>query len=38
VTTAMVVTVAVLATLYLGLAPSHIIGIVLSQNLMLSAR
>jgi NADH-quinone oxidoreductase subunit N len=38
VTTAMVVTVAVLATLYLGLAPSHILGIVLSQNLMLSAR
>jgi NADH-quinone oxidoreductase subunit N len=38
VTTAMVVTVAVLATLYLGLAPSHIIGIVLSQNLILSAR
>ncbi len=38
VTAAMVVTVAVLATLYLGLAPNHIIGIVLNQNLMLSAR
>jgi NADH-quinone oxidoreductase subunit N len=38
VTTAMVVAVTVLATLYLGLAPNHIIGIVLSQNLMLSAR
>jgi NADH-quinone oxidoreductase subunit N len=38
VTTATVVAVAVLATLYLGLAPNHIIGIVLSQNLMLSTR
>jgi NADH-quinone oxidoreductase subunit N len=38
VTSAMVVTVAVLATLYLGLAPNHVLGIVLSQNLMLSAR
>jgi len=37
-TAAMVVTVAVLATLYLGLYPNHILGIVLSQNLILSAR
>lgn len=38
VTTAMVVAVTVLATLYLGLAPTHVIAIALSQNLMLSAR
>lgn len=38
ITTAMVVAVAVLATLYLGLAPSHVIGIALTQHLMLSAR
>ena len=37
-TAAMVVVVAALATLYLGLAPNHILGIVLSQNLILSAR
>jgi NADH-quinone oxidoreductase subunit N len=37
-TAAMVVTVAVLITLYLGLLPNHILGIVLSQPLMLSAR
>jgi NADH-quinone oxidoreductase subunit N len=37
-TAAMVVAVAVAMTLYLGLAPSHILGIVLSQPLMLSAR
>jgi len=37
-TAAMVVTVAALITLYLGLAPNHILGIVLSQNLMLSSR
>jgi len=37
-TAAMVVTVAAIITLYLGLAPNHILGIVLSQNLMLSAR
>jgi NADH-quinone oxidoreductase subunit N len=37
-TAAMVVTVAALVTLYLGLAPNHILGIVLSQPLMLSAR
>lgn len=37
-TAAMVVTVAALITLYLGLAPNHILGIVLSQPLMLSAR
>ncbi len=38
VTSALVVAVAVLATLYLGLAPNHIIGIALSQGLMLSSR
>lgn len=38
ITTAMVVAVTVLATLYLGLAPSHVIGIALTQHLMLSAR
>jgi NADH-quinone oxidoreductase subunit N len=38
VTAAMVVAVAVLATLYLGLAPNHVLGLVLSQGLMLSAR
>ncbi len=37
-TAAMVVTVAALITLYLGLAPNHILGIVLSQPLMMSAR
>jgi NADH-quinone oxidoreductase subunit N len=37
-TAAMVVVVAVLATLYLGLMPNHVLGIVLSQNLILSAR
>ncbi len=34
----MVVTVTVLATLYLGLMPNHVLGIVLSPNLNLSAR
>jgi hypothetical protein len=33
-----VVAVAAIITLYLGLAPNHILGIVLSQNLLLSAR
>jgi NADH-quinone oxidoreductase subunit N len=37
-TSAMVVAVTTLATLYLGLFPNHVLGIVLSQNLMLSAR
>jgi NADH-quinone oxidoreductase subunit N len=37
-TAAMVVVVAALATLYLGLLPNHVLGIVLSQNLILSAR
>lgn len=37
-TAAMVVVVTVLATLYLGLAPNHILGIVQTQNLILSAR
>jgi NADH-quinone oxidoreductase subunit N len=37
-TSAMVVAVATLATLYLGLFPNHVLGIVLSQNLMLSSR
>jgi NADH-quinone oxidoreductase subunit N len=37
-TAAMVVAVAVLATLYLGLAPNHVLGIVQTQNLILSAR
>jgi len=37
-TAAMVVIVAVAATLYLGLFPNHVLGIVLSQNLLLSAR
>src|SRR6201987_3503620 len=37
-TAAMVVVVAALATLYLGLMPNHVLGIVLSQNLILSAR
>jgi len=36
-TAAMVVAVAAIITLYLGLAPNHILGIVLSQNLILSA-
>ena len=37
-TSAMVVVVAALATLYLGLLPNHVLGIVLSQNLILSSR
>jgi NADH-quinone oxidoreductase subunit N len=37
-TAAMVVAVAALATLYLGLLPNHVLGIVLSNNLILSAR
>ena len=37
-TAAMVVAVVALATLYLGLSPNHVLGIVLSQNLILSAR
>ena len=37
-TAAMVVVVAVLATLYLGLAPNHILGIVQTEHLILSAR
>jgi NADH-quinone oxidoreductase subunit N len=37
-TAAMVVAVSVLITLYLGLAPNHILGIVLSPHLLLSAR
>jgi len=37
-TAAMVVSVAALITLYLGLAPNHILGIVLSQNLIRSSR
>jgi len=37
-TAAMVVAVAALITLYLGLAPNHVLGIVLSQNLISSAR
>jgi NADH-quinone oxidoreductase subunit N len=37
-TAAMVVTVAALITLYLGLLPNHILGIILSQPLMLSNR
>jgi NADH-quinone oxidoreductase subunit N len=37
-TAAMVVVVTAVITLYLGLAPNHILGIVLSQPLMLSAR
>jgi NADH-quinone oxidoreductase subunit N len=37
-TAAMVVVVAALATLYLGLLPNHVLGIVLTQNLILSAR
>ncbi|HXY01780.1 MAG TPA: NADH-quinone oxidoreductase subunit N [Candidatus Limnocylindrales bacterium] len=37
-TAAMVVSVAAIITLYLGLAPNHVLGIVLSQNLILSAR
>ena len=37
-TGAMVVTVTAIITLYLGLAPNHVLGIVLSQNLMLSSR
>jgi NADH-quinone oxidoreductase subunit N len=38
VTSAMVVAVAVVATLYLGLFPTHVLNIVLSQNLISSAR
>jgi len=37
-TSAMVVTVTVIITLYLGLAPNHVLGIVLSPHLLLSAR
>jgi NADH-quinone oxidoreductase subunit N len=37
-TAAMVVTVAALITLYLGLLPNHVLGIVLSPYLLLSAR
>lgn len=37
-TAAMVVAVAALITLYLGLAPNHVLGIVLTQPLMLSSR
>jgi len=37
-TATMVVTVAVLATFYLGLAPNHILAILTSQNLMLSTK
>jgi len=37
-TAAMVVVVAALATLYLGLMPNHVLGIVLSHNLISSAR
>lgn len=37
-TAAMVVTVAAIITLYLGLVPNHVLGIVLSQNLILSSR
>jgi NADH-quinone oxidoreductase subunit N len=37
-TAAMVVAVAVLITLYLGLLPNHVLGIVLSRPLLLSAR
>jgi NADH-quinone oxidoreductase subunit N len=37
-TAAMVVAVVALATLYLGLLPNHVLGIVLSQDLILSAR
>ena len=37
-TAAMVVAVAALATLYLGLMPNHVLGIVLSHSLILSAR
>ena len=37
-TAAMVVAVAVAATIYLGLFPNHILGIVLSRSLLLSAR
>jgi len=37
-TAAMVVAVTALITLYLGLAPNHVLGIVLSQPLMLSTR
>ena len=37
-TGAMVITVAAIITLYLGLAPNHVLGIVLSQNLILSSR
>jgi NADH-quinone oxidoreductase subunit N len=37
-TASMVITVVVLATLYLGLAPNHVLGIVLNQNLISSSR
>jgi NADH-quinone oxidoreductase subunit N len=38
VTASMVVAVAILATLYLGLAPNHVLNLALSKGLMLSAR
>ena len=38
VTASMVVAVAILATLYLGLAPNHVLSLTLSKGLMLSAR
>jgi NADH-quinone oxidoreductase subunit N len=37
-TAAMVVAVSAIITLYLGLAPNHVLGIVLSHNLILSSR
>jgi NADH-quinone oxidoreductase subunit N len=37
-TAAMVVTVAAIITLYLGLAPNHVLNVVLSNNLILSAK
>jgi NADH-quinone oxidoreductase subunit N len=37
-TAGMVVAVAAIITLYLGLAPNHVLGVVLSHNLILSAR
>src|SRR5271165_6495555 len=37
-TSAMVVVVTTLATVYLGLFPNHVLGIVLSQNLIISSR
>jgi NADH-quinone oxidoreductase subunit N len=37
-TAAMVVTVAAIITFYLGLLPNHVLGVILSQHLMLSSR